>query len=75
MKRCWEYKNCGEREDCAVYQKYKDKPIVPLCWYVAGTMCGGQIQGGYAKKIDSCRHCDYFLYLSKKTTLKRREVA
>jgi hypothetical protein len=67
MKKCWEYKKCG-KEDCVVYQKYKGKATVPLCWYVAGTMCGGKVQGEYAQKIASCRNCDYFLYLAKQTT-------
>lgn len=31
-----------------------------ICWAVAGTFCGGEVQGEYAQKIDSCMDCDFF---------------
>lgn len=30
------------------------------CWVIAGTYCGGKLQGTYAKKIGNCAHCDFF---------------
>jgi hypothetical protein len=74
MKKCREYKKCGN-EDCIVFKKYHNSSLVPHCWYVAGTMCGGRVQGEYAQKIGNCRNCDYFLYIRDITSLKKVSVA
>ncbi|HUI68364.1 MAG TPA: hypothetical protein VL087_09160 [Nitrospirota bacterium] len=29
------------------------------CWVVAGSLCGGKIQGTYAKKLLNCLWCDF----------------
>jgi hypothetical protein len=31
-----------------------------ICWAVAGTFCGGQVQGTFAEKRNSCMDCDFF---------------
>lgn len=31
-----------------------------VCWVVAGTMCGGEIQGSFAKKYEDCRKCEFY---------------
>ncbi|MBI2265337.1 MAG: hypothetical protein HYU64_09230 [Armatimonadetes bacterium] len=31
-----------------------------ICWAVAGTLCGGQVQGTFARKQLNCMACDYF---------------
>jgi len=30
------------------------------CWAVAGTLCGGKLQGDYASKIRSCKACEFY---------------
>ncbi|MDI6816280.1 MAG: hypothetical protein QME41_03675 [Actinomycetota bacterium] len=54
---CWEYMKCGR-------DKTNDCPAYPLhghiCWLVAGTMCGGIVQGTYAQKVESCIECDFY---------------
>ena len=30
------------------------------CWRVAGTLCGGVVQGTYASKIGNCRACPFY---------------
>ncbi len=30
-----------------------------FCWKVAGTLCGGQVQGSFAQKISNCMQCDF----------------
>jgi hypothetical protein len=72
MKRCWEFKNCG-KEDCVEYKKQKGSVYLALCWIRAGTMSGGKISGDNALRIEDCRRCDYFLYLSNQT--KKHKVA
>ena len=51
---CWEIKGC-EMKDCPAY----DKTGIP-CWYLAGTYCGGKIQGAFAEKCGGCRQCEVF---------------
>ncbi|OGW46073.1 MAG: hypothetical protein A2078_15305, partial [Nitrospirae bacterium GWC2_57_9] len=29
------------------------------CWVVAGSLCGGKIQGTYAKKLLNCWRCEF----------------
>ena len=31
-----------------------------LCWLVAGTFCGGMVQGSFADKCVSCKQCDFY---------------
>ncbi len=54
---CWEFKKCGKDET-------SECPAFPtagrICYLVAGTMCGGKVQGMYALKIDNCRECDFY---------------
>ncbi|MBI5102871.1 MAG: hypothetical protein HZB33_13690 [Nitrospirae bacterium] len=30
------------------------------CWVLAGTMCGGKVQGTFAQKYANCEVCDFF---------------
>ncbi len=30
-----------------------------ICWIVAGTLCGGEVQGSSAKKRDTCLGCKF----------------
>jgi hypothetical protein len=29
------------------------------CWAIAGSLCGGKIQGTYAQKLTNCWRCDF----------------
>lgn len=31
-----------------------------VCWVVAGTMCGGEIEGSFARKYEDCRKCSFY---------------
>jgi len=50
-KNCWDIMQCHKKE-CSAYKNYHHR-----CWYMAGTLCPTCVEGEYAKKIDSCRHC------------------
>ncbi len=54
---CWEFKHCGKDKtgDCPAYPKNGTD-----CWRVAGTMCGGKVQGSFAQKLANCMECDYY---------------
>jgi hypothetical protein len=30
------------------------------CWALAGTLCGGKVQGSFAKKMTNCLKCDFY---------------
>jgi hypothetical protein len=30
------------------------------CWVLAGTLCGGRIQGTFAQKYENCTVCDFY---------------
>ena len=51
---CYERKKCTKK-DCICYGKG-----VTRCWQIAGTFCGGKVQGAFAKKYDNCSKCEVF---------------
>ena len=74
-KDCWDIKKCGRHpngdkvaelgicpaaEDSTYDGRNNGKKAGRYCWRVAGTMCGGQVQGTWAMKIQSCAACDFF---------------
>ena len=62
---CWEFKKCGrenggesgegEMQPCPAYPDNGKR-----CARVAGTLCGGRIQGAFATKLASCMNCDFY---------------
>ncbi len=54
LKKCYEVKNCSTK-DCACYGKGPMR-----CWQVAGTFCGGKVQGSFAHKYNNCSGCEVF---------------
>jgi hypothetical protein len=73
-KNCWEYKGCGREPGgkhvrdlgvcpVTVFEEYQGahggKNAGRACWVVAGTLCGGKIQGSYAQKLHNCWGCDF----------------
>lgn len=51
---CWERKKCNATE-CPAFGK-----IHLRCWLVAGTLCGGKIQGKFAQKLGDCTLCEVY---------------
>lgn len=67
LERCWEMKDCGREkagrnaDELGVCPAYPDNGH--SCWIVAGTFCGGTVQGTYARKTHFCNICEvYKLY-------------
>jgi len=74
-QNCWEYMKCGREPDgnkvaeLGVCRAVTDKPRNGLnfgtngckaCWDLVGTFCRGEVQGSFAKTLDSCKKCDFF---------------
>jgi hypothetical protein len=61
---CWEFKKCGrtpggakalELGVCPVYKEHGTH-----CAKIAGTLCGGKVQGTFATKLANCLQCDFY---------------
>lgn len=74
-QNCWEYKKCGREQEgakvaelgvCTAAIETKANGINNgfnagrACWAVAGTLCGGKIQGEYAAKMQNCLACEFY---------------
>lgn len=72
---CWEFKKCGrqpmgekvnELGVCPVATESKAHGVNDgtnagrSCWAIAGSFCGGKVQGSYAAKLGGCLRCDFF---------------
>ena len=71
---CWEFKKCGRQPGgpkaaelgvCPATM-YADldgahggKNAGRACWAIAGSLCGGKIQGTYAQKLHNCWRCEF----------------
>ncbi len=79
-KNCWEFKGCGREpggrkiaelgvcpvtEEASFDGAHGGKSAGRACWIVAGSLCGGKVQGTYAQKLFNCWKCD-FMNLVKK---------
>ncbi len=71
---CWEVTNCGRQPggvkvadlgvcpvtmDSSLHGAHGGKNAGRACWVVAGTLCGGKVQGTFAKKLHNCWHCEF----------------
>ncbi len=65
LKNCWDIKGCGrstgghkvkELGECIAS---KEK-LGHSCWIVAGTLCGGEVQGEIGQKRKNCMECKVF---------------
>jgi len=72
---CWEFMKCGREpagdkvaelgicpaaSDSSFDGLNLGKNAGRICWAVAGTLCGGKVQGTFAEKRVSCIDCDFF---------------
>ena len=66
---CWDVKNCGRQKGgpkseelcvCSAYPWYGWS-----CWNIAGTLCGGIVQGSIAQKEGNCQMCRVYQDIMK----------
>lgn len=53
---CWEVMDC-KTTDCIIYG---DESGSARCWQIAGTYCGGELQGNIVQKYGKCSKCKVF---------------
>jgi len=74
-QNCWEYKKCGRQPGgekaselgvCTAAECIAANGINSgrnggrACWAVAGTLCGGKVQGSFVEKQANCAVCDFY---------------
>jgi hypothetical protein len=70
---CWEYKKCGRdlinssvESICPTLKELTLNGVHGgtgagrACWVIAGTFCGGSVQGVFAEKIGTCIQCGFY---------------
>ena len=72
---CWEFKKCGREPGGAKSAELGVCPSATetrldgtnngknagrVCWALAGTLCGGKVQGTYAQKFLNCMECEFY---------------
>ncbi len=62
--KCWEFKKCGREAGGAKVPELGICPAYPdhgtRCARIAGTFCGGKVQGSFAMKLANCMQCDFW---------------
>ena len=74
-QNCWEFKRCGREAGGAKVPELGVCPVATetrlhgthggtnggrACWVVAGTLCGGKVQGTFAVKLENCSKCEFY---------------
>ena len=72
---CWEFKRCGREPqgtqtgDLSICRASTETNVDGInggynggraCWAIAGTLCGGEVQGTFATKLQNCIVCDFY---------------
>ena len=83
-KNCWEFMECEWQPEGPKIDEIGVCPAVVdsrfnglhggknagrVCWMIAGTLCGGKVQGDYAQKHKSCIECEFYRLVKKEEGL------
>ena len=82
---CWEFKQCGRQPMGDKVNELGVCPVAietrahgvnngtnggRACWAIAGSLCGGKVQGSYATKLGGCLQCDFFSEVRRQQAAK-----
>jgi hypothetical protein len=77
---CWEFKKCGREPGgprvpelgvCPAATEVRVDGLNDgtnggrVCWGIAGTFCGGEVQGSFAAKLNTCLECEFYRLVRK----------
>ncbi len=77
---CWEFKKCGREAGGSKTGEFGICPAAMdimsngtnsgrnggrYCWKIAGTFCGGKVQGSWASKMTNCTACEFYQIVKK----------
>lgn len=51
---------CSAATDHRLDRVHAGKNAGRACWVMAGTLCGGTVQGTFAQKYNHCEVCDFY---------------
>jgi len=72
---CWDFRKCGREPGGAKVAELGVCPAATqtrtdgvnrgtnggrACWAIAGTFCGGKVQGTFAAKVANCLRCEFY---------------
>jgi hypothetical protein len=75
---CWEFKKCGREPFGGKADELGVCPAAARvgadnihdgrnggrsCWAIAGTLCGGKVQGTFAMKFENCMNCEFYKFV------------
>ncbi len=80
MENCWEILKCGREKDGAKADELGEciaskEGLGHSCWIIAGTFCGGKVQGTVAQKRLNCMQCDVYKRYNRLTGTRGKRVA
>ena len=74
---CWDVKKCPDerRSQCPAWELN----VGDLCWFINGTICQGEVQTSWKKKMRLCKECKMLQPLlqpepARKRAAKRRQL-
>jgi len=74
-QNCWDFKKCGRQPGGAKVSELGVCPVATevrtngmnsgrnggrVCWAIAGSLCGGQVQGSFVSKLGNCMKCEFY---------------
>lgn len=88
-QQCWEFKKCGREPGGEKVKELGICPAAidttsdglndgknggRMCWALAGTFCGGIVQGTFAQKQVSCMSCDFYKKVKEEEGTERFRI-
>ncbi len=79
-QNCWDFKNCGRQVNgpkavelgvCSAAKETRTNGVNGGvnggrgCWAIAGTLCGGVVQGSFVSKVANCMKCEFYQLVGK----------
>ena len=79
LLNCWNIKECGRERGGAHVAEFGEciaskEGLGHSCWAIAGTLCGGEVQGTAAKKEQNCIMCDVYKMYNRRLGSHGKDV-
>ena len=80
LPNCWEIENCGREKGGPKVDELGEciaskEGLGHSCWAIAGTLCGGTVQGTIAQKIGYCSDCEVHQLYNRSLGKYGKEIA
>lgn len=79
LKNCWEIMNCQREKNGSKVSELGEcvaskEGLGHSCWMIAGTLCGGEVQGTVAEKEHNCMQCEVYKKYNRITGTEGKKV-